>query len=623
MTKLRIAIAALFLLLGALTLASERPASTRNTILTNRIGPSGGELFIANGDGSGEHKLNSGGNMDYDAMFSADGKWIVFTSERNGPANIYRIHPDASGLERLTDDDGFDDQPSLSPDGNQLAFVSSRVSGTNNMWILDIKTRKARNLTGGPALQAVPGKMDGFFRPSWSPDGKWIAFSSDQGTDFRRHKFPLPGFEHIQAASIYVIQPDGTGLRKLTPEGEMAGSPKWSADGKQLVFYDLDAEYTFAARLFGEVRSQIVSIDLSTGVRTERSSGPGLKVSPQFVSAGRIGYLIKGPGQKGELAFTTGERGADAPAPGVIRNPAWSPDGKQLVYEKFAYDSKQNQPLYAKDQGFALRFSGEFPSISSTGKLALSPFGDVGALRIIPFDKTAVYVSDLDGTNRKQLFQQDGGGAFSPSWSPDGQSIVFGYGAIFNDRETKPSQLIVIRADGTEKRELTSGSLNSGFPSWSPDGKHIVYRVWAKEERSLQILNLDDGKSTTLTSANDNFPVWSPLGDRIGFTRETGGASSYEIFTIRPDGTDLKQLTDAPGNDAHCAWSPDGKYIVFSSARFGFRDEAPLYDGSPQPYAELFVMNADGSDQRPITSDKWEEGTPAWVPVMTEDQSKK
>ena len=623
MTKFRIAAAVLFSLPGALALASAQPSATKNTILVNRIGPSGGKLFIANWNGSGERELNSGGNMDYDAMFSADGKWIVFTSERNGFANIYRIHPDGSGLERLTDDDGFDDQASLSPDANQLAFVSTRDSGTTNIWIFDMKTRKTRNLTGTPDLQAAAGKMDGFFRPSWSPDGKWIAFSSDRGTDFRRHKFPLPGFEHIQAASIYVIQPNGPGLRKLTPEAEMAGSPKWSADGKQVVFYDLDAEYTFAARFIGEVTSQIVSVDVSTGARMERTSGPGLKVSPQFLSADRIGYLIKGPGQKGELAFTTGEHGTDAPAPGVIRNPAWSPDGKQMVYEKFAYDSKQSQPLFAKDQTFELRFSGEFPSISSTGKVALTPFGDVGALRITPFDKMALYVTDLDGTNRKQVFQQDGGGAFAPSWSPDGQWIVFGYGAVFNARETNPSQLIKIRADGSEKGELTSGPLNSGFPSWSPDGKRIVYRVWKKEDRSLQILNLEDGKSTTLTSGSDNFPAWSPLGDRIGFTRDTGGTNSYEIFTIRPDGSDLKQLTHAPGNDAHCAWSPDGKFIIFSSARLGFRDETPLYDGSPQPYAELFVMNADGSDQRPITSDKWEQGTPAWVPAMTTHQSKK
>src|SRR5690348_5674558 len=113
MTKLGITATVFFLLLGALALAPARPAPTKNTILTNRIGPSGGELFMANGDGSGERKLNSGGKMDYDAMFSADGKWIVFTSERNGAANIYRMHADGSGVERLTDDDGFDDQASL------------------------------------------------------------------------------------------------------------------------------------------------------------------------------------------------------------------------------------------------------------------------------------------------------------------------------------------------------------------------------------------------------------------------------------------------------------------------------------------------------------------------------
>ena len=267
MAKFGITVTAFFLLLEAMAIASAQQALTKNAILTNRIGPSGGELFIANGDGSGEHKLNSGGNMDYDAMFSTDGKWIVLTSERNGAANIYRIHPDGSGLEQLTDDDGFDDQASLSPDDNQLAFVSARDSGTTNIWVLDIKTRKARNLTGVPALQAAAGKMDGFFRPSWSPDGKWIAFSSDRGTDFKRHKFPAPGFEHIQAASSYVIQPNGEGLRKLTPEGEMAGSPKWSADGKQVVFYDMDAEYTFAGRLFGSATSQIISVDMATGDR--------------------------------------------------------------------------------------------------------------------------------------------------------------------------------------------------------------------------------------------------------------------------------------------------------------------------------------------------------------------
>jgi Tol biopolymer transport system component len=62
-------------------------------------------------------------------------------------------------------------------------------------------------------------------------------------------------------------------------------------------------------------------------------------------------------------------------------------------------------------------------------------------------------------------------------------------------------------------------------------------------------------------------------------------------------------------------WSPDGKHILFSSARLGFKDEAPLYDDIPQPYGELFVMNADGSGQRLLTDNQWEDATPAWAPV--------
>src|ERR1700693_6012109 len=112
------------------------PASAKNTILVNRIGPSASELFVANADGTGERKLFPATGFDYDASFSADGKWIVFTSERNSSADIYRVHQDGSGLEQLTNNSGFNDAASLSPDGKQMAFVSTRGSGSTNIWIL-------------------------------------------------------------------------------------------------------------------------------------------------------------------------------------------------------------------------------------------------------------------------------------------------------------------------------------------------------------------------------------------------------------------------------------------------------------------------------------------------------
>jgi len=220
---------------------------------------------------------------------------------------------------------------------------------------------------------------------------------------------------------------------------------------------------------------------------------------------------------------------------------------------------------------------------------------------------------NADGTNAKLIFHGENGGlALAPQWSPSDEWIAFGGGFYFLPRG-RPARVMMMHPDGSELHELTKTMGNSGFPSWSPDGKRMVFRFWGEPEYGLRIINLDDGSSTKLTTGLDNFPGWSPKGDLIVFTRFS--EDDYDIYTIRPDGTRLKRLTITPGNDAHAVWSPDGKHILFSSARLGFKDEAPLYDGIPQPYGELFVMDADGSNQRPLTDNQWEDATPAWAPV--------
>src|SRR2546421_12663565 len=105
-------------------------SAPRGVMLMNRISPSAITLFIANADGTGERRLSADSDFDYDASFSSDGRWIVFTSERGGQgqADVYRMYPDGTGLERLTDYAGLDDQASLSADGKQLAFVSTRTA---------------------------------------------------------------------------------------------------------------------------------------------------------------------------------------------------------------------------------------------------------------------------------------------------------------------------------------------------------------------------------------------------------------------------------------------------------------------------------------------------------------
>jgi Tol biopolymer transport system component len=594
-------------------------AQTKQTLLMNRLGPSQLTLYVANADGSGERPLMPSSGFDYNASFSPDGQWIVFTSERagSGQADIYRVRLDGSGLERLTDDPHLDDQAALSPDGRSLAFVSTRGTEAANVWVLDLKTRQARNLTGGRTLPTTEGNLKGAYRPSWSPDGRWIAFTSDRHYPFRPHRQPGPGWEHPQELSIYVIQPDGQGLRRLTDAGVTTGSPKWSPDGRRIVFYEVPTEWTFAARIQaqGRVTSQVVSVDVASGARTVHASGPGLKVSPQFLGGDRIGYLVKAAPQPAPtgLAYT----GGAAAAGGSFRNPAWSPDGTLVVYQKADYTARpQNQPLYSWEPGMDVRYTEVFPHFSKDGRLAVSEIRNLANTA-----KAEVAVMNADGSNRKVVYTGGPGAAFFPTWSPDGEWIAFGVGGFFGARDTQPARVMLVKSDGSQQtRELTGGLPNAGFPSYSPDGTRIAYRVWGerdgKAEYGIRVMTLADNSVKTLTTEMDNFPSWSPAGDSIAFTRRIGGTDDYDydIFTMRPDGTNIRRLTTTPGNDGHSFWSPDGKFILWSSGRNGFKDESALYDNSFQPFAQIYIMSADGSNQRPLTRSRWEDSMPGLVP---------
>jgi len=573
------------LLVAASTCAAGAPVER---IVWWPIGKPGFGLYLSAPDGTHLRSFMSNLQPDYNPSFSYDGRWIVFTSERLGSADVFRVHPDGSGLERLTDNPAFDDQGALSPDGRTLAFVSTREGGTANIWLLDIASRRFRNLTRNRA---------GNFRPSWSPGGKWIAFSSDR--DMPRLRIIRdwgPAWELLERTAIYIVHSDGSGLRRLTPLNGSAARPRWSPDGRRVIFAQVtDLE----AMRHAHIRTQIVSVDVYTGTRRTYSDGTEYARSPAYITQKEVGYELNNPGPT--LVYTSGRKG-----PNNALNPSWSPDGSLLVFDRqlpaqttWVAVRRSQDPLYELIGGSAFN---DFISFTRSGKRFIYRPPNSQILKLVRWDGSGTVI--FDGSRSGVSPWASG------ALSADGRRVAFGI--VKSPRPSEVGQLAVMDSDGAHFRVITHDDGHDAFPSFSPDGRRLVYRLGNSSERQHTQRGL-----TKLTSGWDDFPAWSPRGDRIAFTGfETG---DFEIYTIRSDGTGLSQLTHTHGNDAHPLWSPDGKWIAFVSSRMGWKDDAE-FPGS-QDYGEIFVMRADGTDVRQLTDNRWEEAPVGWVPSVLDAAS--
>ena len=182
-------------------------------------------------------------------------------------------------------------------------------------------------------------------------------------------------------------------------------------------------------------------------------------------------------------------------------------------------------------------------------------------------------------------------------WFPDGRRI------LYQSNRGGRVQLHVMNRDGSADRCISDGTANDRLPDLSPDGRHVAFVSDRGGNDDVWVMSLDGGSLVNLSRSpgQDIHPYWTPDGSRILFNSDRAAGSHLDIYSVRPDGTDLK-LVYADGNEKTCArLSPDGRRIVYLKGV-----ASTLND-------EVFAIDADGTHDTNLTRSAAAEGWPTWT----------
>ncbi len=208
-------------------------AQAQEKIFYSSFRPEGWDIYLSDDNGNTFSKFTQHKSLDYDAKISPDGKWVVFTSERNGRPQLYvkSIHGDS--LPRLLiSSNSMQDQVDFSPDGETMVFVSTH-DGNSDIYKLPFKPLDT--LTIKDAINLTNNK-GGDFRPKFSNDGKSIAFSSDRAHPTVPLK-PRLVFALQRTGDIYVMNSNGGEAQRLSNSENWEGSPVWTKDDQEIIYY--------------------------------------------------------------------------------------------------------------------------------------------------------------------------------------------------------------------------------------------------------------------------------------------------------------------------------------------------------------------------------------------------
>ena len=310
--------------------------------------------------------------------------------------------------------------------------------------------------------------------------------------------------DKVFGGPLFVVHPDGSGLRRLTPSTTKVYSYAWSPDGRLIAYLD-----------------QRLSLWLV------RPDGAGRRL---LVPTSRLSSVAL----------------------------SWSPDGKEVAFLPPGSNLNERNAPCGETTLYVVPIRGGPPEPLPSGRagcgVAWSPRGDE-----IAYDGNGISVIGADGTGRRRV-SPVGGGVW---WSADGGQLAFrvaiGLRNGFTDRYRA---FAVANADGTGFHVVTTHAYNEYGVAWSPSGRRILYgraaskSIYVTESKGIYVIGSDGRNNRRVT--RDSPPradwgalAWSPSGGAIVYT--TGGGNT-DLYVIGVDGRDKVQLTNTPDDDIDPSW---------------------------------------------------------------------
>lgn len=207
-------------------------AQSPERIFYSSMSPEGWDIYLAEQPGEPYKKITEHPALDYDAIIDPSGQYIVFTSERDGFPKLWIKHIDSTSQARLLiQSESMQNQVAISPDGQWMVFVSTH-KGDADIFKLPFLPEETQDINEAVNLTNDP---EGDFRPTFSPDGNHIVFSSTRDHDVQPHSFF--SFAVHRTGNLYKMNADGSNVERLTDTAAWDGSPVYSTDGNTIYFY--------------------------------------------------------------------------------------------------------------------------------------------------------------------------------------------------------------------------------------------------------------------------------------------------------------------------------------------------------------------------------------------------